>query len=251
MFAKKPEPNEKKTHFLSQMSFEHHFNKLFDHLPGVLFFVKNRNGEILFANEGLVRLYGYGSEAEFIGRTDFELVPRRLAEKYRADDLKILESGNPMLNIVELFLNFQGIPEWYLTDKLPVLSKTGHVIGIMGTIQEYKGPDPRGEGLAGIGPAVDYLKSRFRENVPVQRLADLTDLSLRQFERRFKSAFNTTPHQYIIKMRVHMACDLLRDRRMSISDIASELGFTDQSAFATHFKKNMGYTPLQYRKRYI
>jgi AraC-like DNA-binding protein len=54
-----------------------------------------------------------------------------------------------------------------------------------------------------------------------------------------------------IKMRVHMACDLLRDRRLSISDIASQPGFRDQSAFATHFKKNTGYTPLQYRKRYI
>lgn len=250
MFLKKPEPNEKKAHFLSQMSLEHHFNRLFDHLPGVLFFVKNRNGEILFANEGLVRLYGYDNESDFIGRTDFELVPRRMAEKYRADDLKVLETGTPMLNIVELFLNFHGIPEWYLTHKLPVLSKGGHVIGVMGTIQEYKGPDPHGEDLEGIGPAVDYIKSRFRENVPVQRLADLTDLSLRQFERRFKTAFNTTPHQYIIKMRVHRACDMLRDRTLSISDIASELGFTDQSAFATHFKKNMGFTPLQYRKRY-
>jgi PAS domain S-box-containing protein len=251
MLLKNPEATEKKVQFLSEISPEFHFNRLFDHLPGVLFFVKNRNGQILFANEGLVRLYGFENEKDFIGRTDFELLPRRLAEKYRSDDLKILDSGRPLLGIVELFLNSQGIPEWYLTHKLPVLSKTGQAIGVMGTIQEYRGPDPRGERLVGIGPAVDYLKSHFKENVPVSLLADLTDLSLRQFERKFKAAFNTTPHQYIIKMRVHLACDLLRDRRMAISDIASELGFTDQSAFATHFKKNMGYTPLQYRKRYL
>ncbi len=246
-----PDAEKKRTQFLTEIGSNSHFNCLFDHIPGILFFVKNSDGHILFANLGLVQLYGFESEKDFIGRTDFELLPRRLAEKFRNDDLKILGTGKPLLGMVELFLNSQGIPEWYLTNKLPILSNTGRPIGVMGTIQEYRGPDPRSEPLVSIGPAVEYLKTNFKENVPVAFLAGLTDLSLRQFERKFKIAFNTTPHQYIIKMRIHQACDLLRARNLAISDIASDLGFTDQSAFATHFKKNMGFSPLQYRNRFL
>ncbi len=69
--------------------------------------------------------------------TDFELLPRSLAEKFREDDLRILRTGVPMLEIVELFISRQGIPAWFLTNKLPVRDRTGEVIGVMGTIQDY------------------------------------------------------------------------------------------------------------------
>jgi transcriptional regulator GlxA family with amidase domain len=148
-------------------------------------------------------------------------------------------------------MNFQGIPEWYVTTKLPMLSKSGEVMGVMGIIQEYHGLESRKEPFLDINPAVDYLKNHFRENVSVKKLAQLSDLSVRQFERKFKAAFNTMPHQFLIKLRVHMACDMLRNHRLSVAEIAVDLGFYDQSAFAQHFKKYMGYTPLQYRKKYL
>ncbi len=236
--------------FLAEIPPEHHFHRLFDHLPDILFFVKNRNGTLLFANEGLVRHYGFDSEKNFVGRTDFQLLPPRLAEKYREDDQRILDAGQPMLNILELFLNFQGIPDWYVTNKLPVISKSGEVIGVMGTIHKYRGPDPATGPATEIGAAVDYLKSHSKENVSAKFLARLSALSVRQFERKFKATFNTTPRQFLIKSRIHMACDLLRDRKLSMADIGGDLGFYDQSAFTQHFKKYMGFSPLQYRKKF-
>jgi len=236
--------------FLEEIPPEHHFHRLFDHLPDLLFFVKNRNGALLFANEGLVRHYGFDSEKNFVGRTDFDLLPPRLAEKYREDDKRIIDSGQPMLNILELFLNFQGIPDWYVTNKLPVISRSGAVIGVMGTIHKYRGPDPAAGPVTEIGTAVDYLKNHFKENISVKFLAKLSALSVRQFERNFKALFNSTPRQFLIKTRIHMACDMLRDRKLSMADIGEDLGFYDQSAFSQHFKKYMGFSPLQYRKRF-
>ncbi len=244
------EAKEARDIFFAKIDPNHHFNTLFNHLPRILFFVKNDKGQLLFANDGLVQLYGFKHEAEFIGRDDFELLPSRLAEKYRADDLKIMASGQPMLKIVELFLNQQGIPEWYLTNKFPVFSKDGQVIGVMGTIVEYRGEVGKESPFSDISNAVEYLRAHYRETISLCFLSKKSSLSLRQFDRKFQAIFNTSPHQFQIKLRVHAACELLRENSLAISEIATELGFTDQSAMARHFKKNMGFSPLQYRHRY-
>ena len=78
----------------------------------------------------------------------------------------------------------------------------------------------------------------------------MCELSVRQFERKFKEYLKMPPQQYIIKMRVHAACDDLRRSRKSIADIATDLGFYDQAAFSRQFRKHMGMTPLFYRKEY-
>jgi AraC-like DNA-binding protein len=57
-------------------------------------------------------------------------------------------------------------------------------------------------------------------------LAKKCGLSVRQFERKFKEHLKTPPQQYLIKMRVHAACDELRRSKKSIADIATDLGLT-------------------------
>ncbi|NNE90090.1 MAG: PAS domain-containing protein, partial [Verrucomicrobiales bacterium] len=123
--------------FLEQIRPDSAFHLLFDYLPGVLFFAKDRDGRLLAANRALLQLYGYSDETKFWGVTDFELLPYSLAEKFRQDDLRVLETGEPMLEIVEVFINRQGIPEWFLTNKLPIRDLDDRVIGVMGTIQDY------------------------------------------------------------------------------------------------------------------
>lgn len=227
-----------------------HFNQLFDHLPDVHFFAKDREGRILFANASLARLYGFESESEFIGRTDFEILPLRLAEKFRADDLSILKTGEPLLNIVEVFPSPEGIPDWYSTNKLPLRSIDGTVVGIMGSIQGLRDATQRDYPLLGVNRAVTHLRENFAENTPVTELAKMCGLSARQFEAKFQVAYNTSPHQFRIRLRIKRACELLRDTDLTVTSIAVKAGFYDQSALAHHLKTMMGYTPLQYRKLY-
>ena len=73
----------------------------------------------------------------------------------------------------------------------------------------------------------------------------------RKFERKFKSYFNLSTQQYIIKLRNHEASDLLGNGSQPIGDIAFDLGFYDQSSFTVQFKKTMGMTPLQYRRQFL
>ncbi|MBT3616352.1 MAG: AraC family transcriptional regulator [Verrucomicrobia bacterium] len=60
----------------------------------------------------------------------------------------------------------------------------------------------------------------------------------------FKSYFNFSPTQYIMKMRIHEACDLLWNGSRLIGDIAFALDFYDQSSFTVQFKKTKSMTPL-------
>lgn len=227
-----------------------HFNLLFEHLPGVLFFAKDRDGRILFANSELAWLYGFATENDFIGRTDFDVLPTRLAEKFRKDDIKVMTTGEPLLGIIELFLNPQGIPDWYLTNKLPLLSAGGHVVGLMGTIHAHREGSGRTHETTAVDRIVSHLRGAFAEDTPVAELASMCDLSTRQFEEKFKESYNTSPHKFRIRLRVMKACELLRDTNLSVSTIAQQVGFYDQSALSHHLKSIMGYKPLEYRKRY-
>ncbi len=245
------EARERRKRLLESLGPENRFYHLFDYVEGLSFFAKDRDGVLLAANRHLVGLYGFRTEEELIGHTDFDLLPGRLAEKYRADDLAIMESGEPVTNLVELFLNRQGIPSWFTTSKIPIVSKGGEVLGIVGVIQEYHQHRRKDAGGQDIHEAMNHIYRHYREKVSIQAMAKLCEMSLRQFERKFKSYFNLTPQQFIIKMRIHDSCEMLRTASMPIGEIAFELGFYDQSSFTVQFKKAMGLTPLQYRKRFI
>lgn len=236
--------------FLEAIRPEQAFHLLFDHLPGVLFFAKDTEGRLLAANRALLDLYGYEKEEDFWGVTDFELLPRSLAEKFRADDIRVVESGEPMLEIVEVFLSRQGIPAWFLTNKIPVVAKDGTIIGVMGTIQDYEQQRELLPADSDLTDALQFIGANFHREVSIPSLAEMTGLSVRQFERKFKQHLKTPPQQYIIKMRVHASCDDLRRSRKPIADIATDLGFYDQAAFSRQFRKHMGMTPMQYRKEY-
>ncbi len=52
---------------------------------------------------------------------------------------------------------------------------------------------------------MDFIYGHCREKISISALAESCEISLRQFERKFKGYFNLTPQQYIMKMRIHDA----------------------------------------------
>jgi transcriptional regulator GlxA family with amidase domain len=106
-------------------------------------------------------------------------------------------------------------------------------------------PAPEDDGMERV---MDHLRAHFREDVPMKVLADLVGLSLRQFHRNFKKRFGLPPNQYLIRMRVMAAREMLVNENRPVADIAYALGFADDTLFIRQFKSRMGMTPLQYRK---
>lgn len=74
-------------------------------------------------------------------------------------------------------------------------------------------------------------------------------LSRYHFLRLFRDAFETTPHQYLIQRRIEKAKELLRSRQLSVTDICFEVGFQSLGSFSTQFRRCVGKTPVDYRRR--
>ena len=82
----------------------------------------------------------------------------------------------------------------------------------------------------------------------VNDLCTLLSYSRMQLNRIFKSQFNTSPHNYLIKMKFTYAKSLLSSTDMGIKEIAFNVGYSSVSQFHTAFKKMFGVTPKEFRK---
>jgi len=234
--------------FLEQIAPESHFHRVFDGLPNIHFFAKNLAGETMFFSKGLPAHHGIIDDSEMIGKTDLELTPGPLAEQYLDDDRKVISTGEPRLNIVELWLDEVGLPDWFVTNKFPIKDWKGNVIGVMGTIQALKGQVPPDIASSSIQPAVQILRSRLSIFPSMKTLAESCIQSPRQLQRIFQQTFRMSPRTYWMKCRIRSACDSLRSTDESILLIANRLGFCDQSNFTAHFRKHTGITPQIFRK---
>ena len=185
-----------------------------------------------------------------MGKNDFELFPEPLAKKFRKDDEWIVRESKPMTGLVELFLNLQGIPAWYLTNKFPIMNKEDQPIGVMGTVQRYDKDDLRLTRDDKMESIIDQLRTEDVNTPNIKHLATANGMSHRQLNRRFKEATGLTPQQFMMRSRIERACEELRETNRSLSDIAYELGFCDQSAFTAQFRKRMTLTPKKYREQY-
>ncbi len=236
--------------FLREIDEDSHFHLLFEHLPGISFFAKDSESRIMRANRSFLERLGFREEAEIVGKSDFEIFPEGLAENFRKDDLEVMRTREAKLHLVELFLNQQGLVDWFVTNKLPLIGRNGKVIGVMGTVQDYEQRRRVTCPYPDIERAVGIIRSDYKEPIKMAELARTVGLSVRQFDRKFQQALSLSPKSFLIKTRIQAGCELLRKTAMSVGQVASELGFSDQSSFTLLFKREMGMTPLKYRQRY-
>ena len=120
----------------------------------------------------------------------------------------------------------------------------------MGVIQKFSASQGRSFDDQRLAMAVSYLRAHFTEQVHERAITDLAGVTPRQLQRMFRAKLHTSFRQLVVRMRVHRSCDLLRLSDRTLSQIAAECGFYDQSSFSRHFKAQMGITPRQYRKRW-
>lgn len=236
--------------FLARVGPGSPFYQLFDFLPEISFFAKDRNFRLMCASQRFVERFGFRDESQVIGKDDFELFPAHLAENFRRDDEEVMRTGEPKLNIVELFFNEQGLPDWFVTNKLPVRDRTGRVIGVMGTVQSYEGRRAVLQPYLQLDRVVAHIRGNFRRGVQVKELPEVAGLSTRQLHRKFVEVFGLSPQALIVKLRIQAACEALHRPGAQIAEVASDLGFCDQSAFTQLFQKHVGLTPLKYQKRF-
>ncbi|MEW6342549.1 MAG: AraC family transcriptional regulator [Paraburkholderia sp.] len=92
-----------------------------------------------------------------------------------------------------------------------------------------------------------WLRAHLSEPLRIADLAAHCGFGMRRFHQLFIEAFGETPHRYLQRLRLDISITLLADPRRSLTEIALEVGFGDQSAYTHAFTRRFGLAPGQWR----
>ncbi|MBB6521740.1 AraC family transcriptional regulator [Pseudoteredinibacter isoporae] len=222
--------------------------EMFDLIPNVVFFVKNRAGCYVSVNQTLVERSGRKSKDELIGCSPSEILGSHLGKGYEEQDQKVLQSGQHLVDELELHVYQNREVGWCLTGKRPLLGKDKEVVGLVGVSRDLKLPDVTSEDFDRISEVVDYAQERIANPPSLQELADVAGMSIYQLDRRMKKLYDLPTGQWLLKIRIDHASRLLLNSDQPIADIAMDCGYGDQSAFTRQFRRTTGQTPSTFRK---
>ena len=97
----------------------------------------------------------------------------------------------------------------------------------------------------------EYLMNNYREEVNLQALAELVNMAEGSLCRFFKDNVGMTIFEYLNRIKIELACNLLMDNELNIIEVGLDSGFNNLSHFNKQFKRITGMPPSQYRKQFI
>ena len=100
-----------------------------------------------------------------------------------------------------------------------------------------------------IKVSVNYINNNFERDISLKDISKYVFLSPSYFIKAFKDEMKISPINYLLRLRVERAKELLTETGQKIGDIAINVGFSNQQRFNEIFRKYTGMTPLQYRKQ--
>ena len=110
-------------------------------------------------------------------------------------------------------------------------------------VKEYSGGLPKKQ----LCKVIDYIQTNLDAELSLSELAKQVELSVHHFARLFKQSTGESPNQYVMRLRVEHAKQLLRETSLSILEVTIAVGYNSPSHFVTQFKRITGVTPSTYR----
>jgi transcriptional regulator GlxA family with amidase domain len=101
-----------------------------------------------------------------------------------------------------------------------------------------------------ISKCQEWAALHYDEDAPVAAMAALSGLPERSFKRRFARVTGLSPLEYIHTLRLEEAKHMLETTEQPVEAVANEVGYEDSSFFGRLFRRKVGLTPAQYRKRF-
>ncbi len=233
--------------FAREANAEEAMAALFDALPDVVFFIKDTAGRYVRVNKTLADRCAEGDKSKLVGKRPDEVFPVHLAASYVRQDAQLLKSGRPVRQQLELHLYPGGKTGWCLTTKHVLRDTRGHIAGLVGISRDVGVVGERAAGYAELAKALNYMQRHHTESLRIEDIAKVAGLSVYQLEIRVRRLFHMGPLQLLHKLRLDEGIRLLRETALSLTEIALETGWCDQSAFTRHFSRYTGMAPGKYR----
>jgi transcriptional regulator GlxA family with amidase domain len=101
-----------------------------------------------------------------------------------------------------------------------------------------------------IMAAMEFIRANSNQSIGTDQVAGAVGIPRRTLERRFMATIGQTVHDFLIKMRLRRAKQLLRQSRASLGEVARQCGYSALSAFTRMFTACVGCHPEVYRKQY-
>ncbi|MDD6484094.1 MAG: AraC family ligand binding domain-containing protein [Clostridiales bacterium] len=110
------------------------------------------------------------------------------------------------------------------------------------------GTDSSDPGQEYVSKAESFIKINVHEKLTVTDVAEYIGINRSYLTRLFKLYKNTSPQQYIISLKINTAAHYLKNTGISITEAAQSVGYTDMPVFSKAFKRQLGCSPMQWRR---
>lgn len=161
---------------------------------------------------------------------------------WTGEDLRLIALFEEALEVIE--------HDYAYVDLLHASHTLAHLISLMVRLRQERG---RGELDADqkVAQCLAYIKQHLEQPLSLGALAALANLSPSRFTELFRKQTGTSPHQYLQRLRIHQACQLLDSTNLNLKQIAAQLGYQDQFHFSRVFKTLKELSPKNYRRRSV
>ncbi|MCB1498228.1 MAG: helix-turn-helix domain-containing protein [Bauldia sp.] len=221
---------------------------MFNSIPDIYFYVKDRESRWIVCNDASVRFLGVKTKSHVYGMTERDFFPKAIADSIRADDREVIFKRKKIIGRTEIVLDECGLLTWASTNKIPLVGKSGQIVGLMGTTRILKRADDLPETFQQFRRVVDHVQKNISRPINIVELSREAHLSQSQFRKRFRGLFGVSPNEFILRTRLQRAARLLKNTDDALIRIALDCGFCDQSYFTKRFRDFFGATPRRYRQ---
>ncbi len=184
-----------------------------------------------------------------------ELMNRIVEEMGLSGTFRFLNTSNPfsreLVQAIHSFEKESARPDSFqlMLDCLSVQIVTLLVREFKSNLKEF--PEQSPDMDVRLAVALEYIHAYYNTNITIEDICNEVHVSPFYFIRTFKKKMGVTPYQYLLKLRIQKAKELLKLGQYSVSETAALCGFVNLSHFSSFFKEMTGCSPLEYRKHYL
>ncbi|WP_204056489.1 helix-turn-helix domain-containing protein [Microbispora corallina] len=167
---------------------------------------------------------------------------RRLPDALLLDDPFVVSAGRAVGRALQ-----SRAPALY-ADSIAQMLATHLLYGLESEIATKVRPAALGE--SALRRVTAYMHEHLHEDVSLDDLAAQANISKYHFLRTFSKVTGTTPHRYLVDLRMSRAADLLRDTVQPVLHIAVACGYRSPAQFTAAFRRRFGLSPTEFRRQF-